>query len=224
MTRGKIYDKSILVKQKFLNLIIPFLAHLLIKLLYNTLKIKVIGEENIRQLKQEGKTLIYAFWHGRQFLLVPYMSHRQIVIMVSLSRDGEYQSKILKKFGCRIFRGSTTRGGTRALLELIKQTKQGDDFGFAVDGPTGPIYEPKEGIISLAKKKKAYIVPLTTAVKKKWILEKAWDKFQIPYPFTQGIIIFGKPYQISEKKDVSEESQILKQKLNAITEQADEFW
>lgn len=211
------------MKQKILNFIIPLLAYLIVKLLNKTLKVKVIGEDKVNQLKQEGKRLIYAFWHGKQFMLVPYMANRQIAVMVSLSRDGEYQSRILKRFGCRIHRGSYTKGGVRGLLGLIRDMRAGYDSGFAVDGPTGPIYEPKEGIIFLAKKEKGCIIPLTASSKKRWILEKAWDKFQIPYPFTQGIIIFGEPYQISKEKDITQECERLKEKLNAITKEADEF-
>lgn len=209
---------------KLLNFIIPFLAYLLVKLINKTLRIKVVGEDRVRELKQEGKKLIYAFWHGRQFILVSYLSHRQIVLMTSLSRDGEYQSRILKRFGCRIVRGSYTRGGVRGLLGLIKELRAGYDVGFAVDGPLGPVYEVKEGVIYAAKKEKGYIVPLTTSAKKNWIFEKAWDKYQLPYFFTQGVIIFGKPYQISKEADINQECKILKEKLVAITKQADEFF
>lgn len=212
------------MKQKVLNFIIPLLAYLTVKGLNNTLKIKVIGEEKVKQLKQEGKRLIYAVWHGRQFLLVPYMANRQIAIMVSLSRDGEYESRILKRLGYRIHRGSYTRGGVRGLLGLIRDMHRGYDVGFAVDGPTGPSYEPKEGIIFLAKKEKAYIVPLTSSTKKKWILEKAWDKFQIPHPFTQGMIIFGEPYLVLNDNDIRQECEKLKERLNAMTKEADDFW
>jgi len=212
------------MKQKILNYIIPLLVYLIIKLLHQTLRLKVIGEENVKQLKQEGKRLIYAFWHGRQSMLVPYMANRQIAVLVSLSRDGEYQSRILKKFGYRVCRGSDTKGGIKGLVALMKELRAEYDLGFAVDGPTGPIYEPKEGVIFSAKKGKGYLVPITASSKKKWILEKAWDKFQIPYPFTEGIIIFGQPYQVDNEKDIKQGCEKLKGKLNAITKEADEFW
>jgi len=212
------------MKQKILNFIIPLLVYLLVKLVNKTLRLKVIGEESVMQLKQKGKRMIYASWHGRQFILVPYMGNRNIAVMTSLSRDGEYQSKILKRFGYRVFRGSYTRGGVRGLLGLIKEIRAGYDTGFAVDGPRGPIYEPKEGIIFFAQKEKGYVVPLTAGAKKKWIFEKAWDKFQFPYPFTQAIIIFGQPYQISKDQDSKGECKKLKERLDAITKKADEFF
>lgn len=217
------------MKQKFLNFIIPLSAYLLTKLINKTLRLKVVGEDEVKQLKQEGKRLIYAFWHGRQFMLVSYLSHRQrgkpqIAVMTSLSRDGEYQSKILKKFGCRIVRGSYTRGGVRGLLGLIKELRAGYDVGFAVDGPTGPVYEVKEGVIYAAKKEKGYIVPLTASAKKSWLFEKAWDKYLLPFPFSPAIIIFGKPYQVSEEADINQECKILKERLDTITKEADEFF
>jgi hypothetical protein len=151
------------------------------------------------------------------------MANQQMAVMTSLSQDGEYLSRIFKRFRYRVHRGSYMRGGVRGLLGLIKDIKAGYDVGFAVDGPTGPIYEPKEGIIFFAKKTQCYIVPFTASSKNPWIFKKAWDKFMMPKPFSQSIIIFDTPYLVDKEADIVTECRKLKEKLDTITKQANEL-
>lgn len=186
-----------------------------------TLRLKVIGQEKVEELTQQKKRIVYVFWHGRQFALVFYMRQRGIALLSSLSRDGEYQARILSNFGYRVVRGSTSRGGVKGLLGLAKEMRQGYDVTFAVDGPRGPAGEVKEGAVYLAKKMKAYLVPVSCGVKKGWIFTKAWDKYLLPKPFTKGVIIFGQPYLPTS--EISEECHHLKQRLNILTEQADKL-
>ncbi|MBU2462138.1 DUF374 domain-containing protein, partial [bacterium] len=119
------------------NYLIPLLASWLIRIIGRTVKTEVIGQEKVEELNAQGKRLVYAFWHGRQFLLAYHMRNREIALMSSLSRDGEHQSRILHRLGYRIVRGSASRAGIRGLLGLIKEMKSGYDSTFAVDGPRG---------------------------------------------------------------------------------------
>ncbi|MBI4777532.1 lysophospholipid acyltransferase family protein [Candidatus Desantisbacteria bacterium] len=210
------------IKEKILYIILPLIAKILIRLLFCTIRLRVVGEENAEGQTQDSKIqVIYAFWHGQQFLLVPYMSHRDIILMSSLSRDGEYQARILQRFGYKIVRGSSAKGGMRGLIGLIKGMRDGHDCGLAVDGPTGPIYEPKEGIIALARKTGAYIVPLVSATRHKWTFEAAWDKYVLPKPFSHGLIAFGQPYKVGIDTSMQQECDILKQRLNALSDKAE---
>ncbi len=220
------------IKERILTIILPLLAEILIRLLFCTIRLRVVGKENaecgMRNADFESDILhsphvIYAFWHGQQFLLVPFMSQRNIILMSSLSKDGEYQARILQRFGYKIVRGSSAKGGTRGLIGLIRGMRDGHDCGLAIDGPTGPIYEPKEGIITLARKTGAYIVPLVSASRHKWIFEAAWDKYVLPKPFSQGLIAFGQPYKVGEDTSVQQECDILKERLNALSREAEEL-
>jgi hypothetical protein len=123
---------------------------------------------------------------------------------------------MLKMFGYRIVRGSSTKGGVRGVINMLKELEAGHECGIAVDGPQGPLHVPKEGIIYLARKTGAYIVPLVMAVKDKWICSSAWDKYILPVPFTKGVIGFGKPYQPRQDTSISDECIILKQQLEAL--------
>jgi lysophospholipid acyltransferase (LPLAT)-like uncharacterized protein len=216
------------IKERILYVILPLMAEIFIRLLFSTIRLKVVGEENVEcgMRNSEGQTqrskiqVIYAFWHGQQFLLVPYMSQRDIILMSSLSKDGEYQARILQRFGYKIVRGSSAKGGMRGLIGLIKGMRDGHDCGLAVDGPTGPIYEPKEGIIALARKTGAFIVPLSSASRHKWTFEAAWDKYVLPKPFSQGLIVFGQPYKTGDGTSIQQECDILRQRLNDLGREA----
>lgn len=200
----------------FANSILPIASQALIKWIGKSMRLKVIGEERIGT--GDSKKL-YAFFHGRQFLLVFYMRKRNVAILSSTSRDGEIQARILKRFGYEIVRGSSKRGGASSIINLRKKVLEGFDIGLAVDGPRGPCYSVKDGIIFIAKKLGLYIVPITSSSTPSYTFKNAWDKYLLPYPFSQGIIIFGKPYKVNG--EIEEEKRILKETLVSLTNEAD---
>jgi len=185
-----------------------------------------VNKEIPLRLKADGKNFIYAFWHGRQFLL--FHNHRDsgVVIPASESRDGEIQAGILKRFGFEVVRGSSKRKGDRALLGLVDGLRKGRDIALAVDGPRGPIFEVKQGVTYLAGKLNKPIVPVITSAKRYWILEKIWDKYLIPFPFTKGVIVYGEPivvHDISEGELESKRNE-LTNALNRVMKEADEYF
>ncbi len=198
----------------------------LIRAMASTVQLEVIGEDMVKELKKTKtfeKRLIYAFWHGKMVLLIHHLQNQDITILVSQSQDGEFLSRILKSFGHRIIRGSSKRHAIRGTLELIKRMDEGFNIALAADGPQGPIYKVKAGIVYIAQKTGAYICPLTAAAKPAKIFPRAWDKFLLPLPFSKGVLIFGKPYTIHSEADIDEECWSLTEKLNTITRTADEI-
>jgi lysophospholipid acyltransferase (LPLAT)-like uncharacterized protein len=174
----------------------------------------------------EGKNFIYAFWHGRQFLL--FHSHRDsgVIIPASESRDGEIQAGILKRFGFEVVRGSSKRKGDRALLGMVDGLRKGKNVALAVDGPRGPVYEVKQGITYLAGKLDKPIVPVITSAKRYWILDKIWDKYLLPVPFTTGVVIYGEPITVSgiSEEHLEAKRQELERALNRLMGQADDYF
>ncbi len=173
--------------------ILSFIGWLVITLWSQTVRIRFVNREIPERFRAEGRNFIFAFWHGRQFLL--FLHHRDcnLVVPASESRDGEIQARILKRFGCDVVRGSSKRKGARALLGLVDGLKKGKNTALAVDGPRGPIYEVKQGVTYLAGKLDKVIIPMASSAKRSWILEKIWDKYLLPVPFTQGVIVYGDP-------------------------------
>ncbi len=199
------------------NRILPIVTEFIIKGINKSLRLKIVGEEGIKDL--QGRK-IYAFFHGMQFLLVWYLRKRNIALLSSLSRDGEIQARTLKRFGYEIVRGSSTRGGATSIIQLKKKVLEGYDLGLAVDGPQGPCYSIKDGIIFLAKKLGLYIVPLASFCNPSYTFKNAWDKYQMPYPCSKGVIIFGEPYK--PEGEIEKEKEGLKEKLISLTKEADE--
>ncbi|HEX9933938.1 MAG TPA: DUF374 domain-containing protein [bacterium] len=137
---------------------------------------------------------LYGFWHGRQFLLVPSYGHGyKVTLMADLSWAGEIQARILTAFGYTVVRGSSKRKGMQVLLDMKQRLEEGKSGAFALDGPTGPIYRSKPGMLFLAKKMRLPIVPLTATAKNAWILKKTWCRYMIPKPFTKCLCIVGEP-------------------------------
>jgi lysophospholipid acyltransferase (LPLAT)-like uncharacterized protein len=187
------------------------------------MRVKKINEEEIIKIKKSKKKVIYVFWHGRQFLLVPTHRFRNIYIMASLSRDGDLQVSGMSKFGYKFVRGSTgKKGAVQGTLEIVKKISEGYDAAFAADGPHGPGFSVKPGVLFIAQKTKSIIIPTTCSAKYRKIF-KNWDRYllPLPIPFNYGIVYYGKPMEVKEDDNLELKSVELEKELNRITILAD---
>jgi lysophospholipid acyltransferase (LPLAT)-like uncharacterized protein len=203
--------------------ILSFIGWFFISVWGATVRVRYVNRELVERLRSEGRNVIFAFWHGRQFLLVYNHRNTGIVLPASESRDGEIQAGILRRFGYGVVRGSSKRKGDRALLGLVDGLRKGRDIGLAVDGPRGPLYEVKQGVTYLAGKLDQLIVPVSTGARRSWILEKIWDKYLLPVPFTQGVIVYGDPIAVSgiDEQELESKRRELTEALNRAMELAD---
>lgn len=194
--------------------------YLLVNLIGKTLRYETEGFEYLDEIKQAGKTPIYAMWHNRIFAMAFYFKNQNIVVMTSQSFDGEYIARFIKRFGYGASRGSSTRGGVGALVEMIRLSKEKIPTGFLIDGPKGPKYIAKAGAGLLAKKTGNPIVPLTVETANHFEV-KSWDRLQIPKPFSHAKIILAEPIYVAKNADESEiekSREELQQKLDELTE------
>jgi lysophospholipid acyltransferase (LPLAT)-like uncharacterized protein len=204
--------------------IIPAIAYLIIYVVSKTLRLKITGAKQIIEAKKTGKNFIFAFWHN-QFFIMPYyyvkkIGRSPISVLTSKSKDGEYISRLLYKFGFSTTRGSTSLGGETALRLLIKEIEKGNDVAVTPDGPRGPRHIIQEGIITLSSVTGCPIVLAGYKVKRKKILN-TWDKFIIPCPFTSGILTTIGPISIPKNISDSRKEEIrksLEKTLNLISE------
>jgi len=206
--------------------ILSIVGWVLLSVWSRTIRTSVVNRDIPARLTSEGKNFIYAFWHGRQFLLFHNHRNTGIVIPASESRDGEIQARILKRFGFETVRGSSKRKGDRALLGLVDGLRKGRNIALAVDGPRGPIYDVKQGVTYLAGKLNKQIVPVTTSAKRYWILDKIWDKYLLPVPFTRGIVMYGDPILVNgiAEDELEAKRKELEQALNRLMAQADDHF
>lgn len=179
-----------------------------------------LHRERREQLEKQKKGLIYAFWHGRQGFL-PYL-HRgpRNHPLISNSKDGELITQICNHFNLRAIRGSSSRGGSKALLQLRKEIEAGELIGITPDGPRGPFHSINPGILFLAQQMSCPIIPIAYSARRKWIVG-SWDQFLIPKPFNRIAIAYGEPFWIKPTDDLSLIAPHLKERLDAITAEAD---
>lgn len=166
-----------------------------ISLLGRTLSIRMIGAERLERAREGGRKVLYAFWH-EGLLVATYAFRRQgIRVLVSQHRDGELIARTIERMGYGTIRGSSTRGGTRALFRMAAAGAAGDDLGVTVDGPRGPRLEVKPGTLFIAGRSGLPIVPFAVASHKPCVLS-SWDRFMIPRPFSTAVIAFGEPLTV----------------------------
>jgi lysophospholipid acyltransferase (LPLAT)-like uncharacterized protein len=177
--------------------------YLLINLIGITARFEVIGWENHDKAEENGGLPIYCFWHDRIFLTTYWWRDRKIVVMTSRSFDGEYIARFIQRFGYGAIRGSSTRGGVGAVVEMVRLMRAGCTTAFTIDGPKGPRYVAKMGAVLLAKKSGHPIVPVTMALERFWTVP-SWDSFQIPKPFTRARVYVAQPIYVAADADENE--------------------
>jgi lysophospholipid acyltransferase (LPLAT)-like uncharacterized protein len=207
--------------------LISHLMALIIFFLGKTIRWEGDGLEQLERLYREGKHAILVFWHGRIFPSVWFFRKRAIMVMTSQNFDGEYIARCIAMHGYCSARGSSSRGGIKALAEMAQYLKKGvADVGFTIDGPRGPRYVAKMGPITLAKKSGQPIVCFHISLQKK-IQLNSWDLTQIPLPFTRALIRFGSPISVPRQADESEVQQRfaeMQRTLDDLRETGDSFW
>src|SRR3989475_1221906 len=177
---------------------------LLINLIGRTVRFEIEGWDNWEAASRDGKTPIYTFWHNRVFLATYFWRRRRIVVMTSRSFDGEYIARFIQRFGYGAARGSSTRGATGAVVEMVRLMRAGSPAAFTIDGPKGPPYVAKMGAVLLAKKTGNPILPFTITAARFWEAKKSWDGFQVPKPFTRAHVGIAPPIFVRPDADETE--------------------
>ena len=199
--------------------------YLLINLIGLTARFEVIGWENHEKAEANGSLPIYVFWHDRIFLTTYWWRNRRIVVMTSQSFDGEYIARFIQRFGYGAVRGSSTRGGVGAIIEMARLMRAGCTTAFTIDGPKGPRYVAKMGAVMLAKKSRQPIVPVTMALQRYWTTP-SWDQFQIPKPFTRARVYVAPPIYVPPDADenmLASKRDELQQTLDDLNHQSEEW-
>jgi lysophospholipid acyltransferase (LPLAT)-like uncharacterized protein len=198
--------------------LIGWVGYFAIGLIGRTIRWRSEGDSYLDEIYKSGNRAIFTFWHGRIFTATYYWRRRGIVVMTSMNRDGDAIAQCIRRFGYGAARGSSSRGGLRALAEMAREIREGHDCAFTIDGPRGPKYVAKQGPILLGLKTGAAIFCFHISVKRK-IQLKSWDEFQIPLPFTEAIVLKAPPIWVprdsseSNLRDLHEQMQATLDKL-----------
>jgi lysophospholipid acyltransferase (LPLAT)-like uncharacterized protein len=208
------------LKQRLAIRLAAYAFYILIKLIGYTLRYEVDGEDPRPRIREAGQTPIFAIWHNRIFASIYFMRGDGIVVLTSKSFDGEYIARFLTKFGFGSVRGSSSRGGVRGMVEMIRLIRAGLPMAFTVDGPRGPRYEAKSGPVVLAKKTGNPILSFVVECERFWQV-KSWDRLQIPKPFSRARVFYAEPVSVPEDADddvIEEKRSELQAKLNEAVE------
>jgi lysophospholipid acyltransferase (LPLAT)-like uncharacterized protein len=230
--RGRPLGNPISVWLKFR--FVTWVASIVWKALKLTLRKRHRGAAPIGALVADDQRFILAFFHRRLVMMplsYPYRRRnpdgekRGVAILSSDSKDGEISAAIWRHLGIHAVRGTSSHGGgAQGLVKMIQVVRQGWDLGITPDGPKGPRCQVKPGAIAVAKKTKAWIVPVSVAYSHSWQL-KTWDRMLIPKPFSKVAVLYGEPYRVSEQiEDEAPFALDLQEKLMALEDEADGFF
>ena len=184
-------------KRKLEVLLVPPLAYLILYFIYFTCKKRYHFDKS----KVKETPSIFVFWHG-ELLMLPfayrdYRKSKNIDTIVSQHHDGELATRLLRILGADTIRGSSTRGGLKALKDAFRALNAKRDVGITPDGPKGPIHSIADGAVVIAQKKNVPIVAMNCRASRAWRL-KSWDKFSIPKPFSTLDYYYSDPFYVTD--------------------------
>jgi len=163
-------------------------------------------------------------WHGNSFAATLAHTYQKICPLCSLSKDGQMVATLCRSMGLRPVCGSSSRGGKEARVELMENIEQGYSAAITVDGPRGPRHETKPGIVDIARKTGAPILPLIALADRYWQL-KSWDRLRIPKPFSRIVVMYHRPIIVpmQAEDDAFEANRLLmNERLNELETMAEE--
>lgn len=196
------------------------ILYYILKIIFLTLDVRIIGAE--KEI-DEKKSYVCGMWHNKLLvILLCLKALKKRAGLASPSKDGELISVPLEKMGYRMVRGSSGKDSVKSLVQIIKLIKkEGYSLGTPLDGPKGPVYEVKPGMVYVAQKSGKQLVLVGGAYSKKWVFSKTWDKFQLPKPFSKVVCVVGKPIDVPADVDPKEYSEIVREKLMELNEEAE---
>ncbi len=167
----------------------------LVRTLARTWRVVAINQHGFQERRRAGQPVIFAFWHAKMLPLLWQHRDEGVAVLVSQHADGEIIARISEALGYRTVRGSTSRGGARALVEITRLLEQGIDVAFTPDGPRGPAHTIAPGVVYVAQRARMPIIPIAVSASRAWRL-KTWDRFVIPKPFARVTIRYGDPHMV----------------------------
>jgi lysophospholipid acyltransferase (LPLAT)-like uncharacterized protein len=167
----------------------------IIRILGVTWRIRFIDAAPIDRLRHDGQPVALLLWHGQLLPLLYAMRFQSIACLISTHKDGELIAQIAQRLGCKLIRGSSSRGADRALLGLVRALRDGFTVAVTPDGPRGPYRTFAPGALVAAHRAAAPVVAFGVHASRAWHLN-SWDKFMIPKPFARLTIVFDTPQHV----------------------------
>jgi lysophospholipid acyltransferase (LPLAT)-like uncharacterized protein len=188
------------LKKRIKIAVVSAAGAVLMRVLGCTMRLRAPGMEQAQPYLSAQGSLLAAQWHGDHFPVLYAYRHQGFYVITSQSADGQILTNVLASLGYRCVRGSSTRGGIKALIELARIVRRGALATIAVDGPRGPRRQAKPGIVLLAKMTGCSVLPVGAAMDRYWEFH-SWDRYRIPKPFSRALILLGEPITVPPDAD-----------------------
>jgi lysophospholipid acyltransferase (LPLAT)-like uncharacterized protein len=212
------------LRHPFVVRFVALLAAMLIRVWMSTMRVRVVSADGqAHPVDPAQARYIYAFWH--EALLAPLVTRPKARVLISQHADGELIAQVCGFVGLGVVRGSTARGGSQALLEMIRGGQGGEHLAITPDGPRGPRRELKAGIIMVAAQTGLPIVPIGVGYTRAW-RAASWDHFAVPVPFTTLVGVIGAPIHVPADLDrygMQHNKLLVQEQLAMLTGEAEEW-
>src|SRR5436853_541076 len=189
----------------------------LVRVLAATWRYRVQGWEHVTAARASGRPVVYVLWHSR---ILPLLYHRRdesMALLISRHRDGGYLAELSERWGYRVVRGSSRRGGDVGLLGLVRYLRQGGEVALTPDGPRGPAERMKPGALAAAQHANALVIAAGARASSAWWIE-SWDRFCLPRPFARVDVMYSAPFGLEEGKEALRRGiTVAEQALRAVT-------
>lgn len=196
----------------------------LLTALMNTTRFEVRGQQSYDEWWGAKRPAVYVLWHGRLLPCAYYHRNLGLATLISQHRDGDYIAGVVEGWwGFHAIRGSSSRGGTSALRQIVRTLKGGTAVTITPDGPRGPRQKMKSGPLLAAQMARVPLIPVTAGTDQGWWVG-GWDRFLIPKPFSRIRMAFGEPMFVAPTADAAAldlATQELEERLNALTASVD---
>lgn len=156
-----------------------------------TWRVRVVEPPGFKKALADGRPMVMAHWHGDELGIIYLLKRYRVAVITSTSKDGELMATVVRLFGSRTSRGSSTRGGVAALKGLLRLAKEGWRPSVAVDGPKGPLHKVKPGVFEVSKLTRAEIFPIAAAADRQFVFKKSWNQSFLPLPFARVVVVWG---------------------------------
>jgi hypothetical protein len=161
------------------------------------------GLENLEAARGAGGGRIITLWHGRMLVPMAHHKNKGWTVLVSQSGDGDTVAPILKRYGFGVIRGSASRGGARALREMLTLLESGALLVITPDGPRGPLHAMNPGLVWMARATGYAVVPAGFVADRAWHMN-SWDRFTVPKPFARVAFVYGAPIRVAREATTPE--------------------
>jgi len=186
--------------QRFKTSLIGAIAAPTISALCRTITWKVEGDRYFDEILQSGRVPIVAVWHGRILPVIWHFRNRGVVVMASSNFDGQWIARIIERLGNRTVPGSTSHGGSRALIAMKREIERGHPASFALDGPRGPARVAQPGAVWLAGATGSPLLPVHGEATRSWTTN-SWDRTMVPKPFCTVALVIGPPLFVDRESE-----------------------